>query len=41
MIAATNPTKPLRDFDEAQGLVRLKPLGRTLELKVFYQRPGA
>ncbi|MGO8925698.1 MAG: NPCBM/NEW2 domain-containing protein [Limisphaerales bacterium] len=33
--------KPQRDFDKAKGLVRLKPLGQTLELKVFYQHPRA
>jgi hypothetical protein len=33
--------KPHRDFDKATGLVRLKPLGQTLELKVFYEPPGA
>ncbi len=30
-----------RDFDKATGLVRLKPAWQTLELKVFYQHPGA
>jgi len=33
--------KSHRDFDKATGLVRLKPAGQTLELKVFYQHPGA
>jgi hypothetical protein len=31
--------KPHRDFDQATGQVRLKPAGKTMELRVFYPEP--
>jgi hypothetical protein len=33
--------KPHRDFDKANGIVRLKPAGQHLELQVFYLQPKA